>query len=141
MDQFTRNYLRALVTIMVISAGWYWLSQDSRVSEINDRLISDSELASYPFQFRVLALKNGIASINSPRSADVPAMLFLRTAYPELRAKAVDHPDMMAAQDTLAATQSRAAKLVSSYADVTNIRWIIDERWFNERGVLLNPGG
>ncbi|WP_439100422.1 hypothetical protein [Congregibacter sp.] len=138
MDTFARNYLIGLVTIMVIGVAWYWSSQDSRVGEINNRLTLDSQLANYPFPFRVETLENGIATMNSPRSAQVPAMRFLRTAYPELSKTAVDHPDMMKAQDTLAATQSRAAELVKAFPDVSNIRWVIDERWYNEHGVFLN---
>ncbi|MDP5053061.1 MAG: hypothetical protein NWP69_04655 [Congregibacter sp.] len=138
MDRFARNYLIALLSVMFIAAGWYWLSQDSRVSQINARLEADSELADFPFTFKVMTLENGVAIMNSPRSAEVPAMQFLRTAYPALRATAVDHPDMMAAQDRLASVQSRAAKLVESQEGVQAVRWVIDERWFNEHGVFLN---
>lgn len=138
MDRFARNYLIGLVAIMLIVAGGFWLSQDGRLAQINDRLAADTQLGDYPFRFRVLALDNGVATLTSPRSAQVPAMRFLRTAYPELARTAVDHPDMMAAQDVLAATQSRAAELVEREADVTSIRWVIDERWYNERGVMLN---
>ena len=138
MDRFARNYLIGLLTVAAMGLAWYWLSQDSRVTEINERLARDSQLAGYPFLFRVSRLENGVATMYSPRSAQVPAMQFLRTAYPELSATAVDHPDMMAAQDTLAKTQSRAAELVQGQPDVNSIRWVIDERWFNEHGVFLN---
>ncbi|EAQ98416.1 hypothetical protein [Congregibacter litoralis] len=138
MDKFARNYLIGLITVLAMGFLWYWSSQDSRVTEINDRLALDSQLASYPFPFRVESLENGIAIMNSPRSAEVPAMRFLRTAFPELSKTAVDHPEMMKAQDTLAETQSRAAELVRSFPDVNNVRWVIDERWFNEHGVFLN---
>ncbi|MFK8040773.1 hypothetical protein [Congregibacter sp.] len=138
MDRFARNYLIGLLTVITLSVAWYWLSQDSRVTEVNERLARDSQLAEFPFPFRVIGLENGIATMNSPRSAQVPAMRFLRTAYPELGATAVDHPDMMAAQDTLAKAQSRAMELVEGLPDVSSIRWVIDERWFNEHGVFLN---
>lgn len=138
MDRFARNYLIGLITVLALGFFWYWSSQDSRVTEINDRLALDSQLASYPFPFRVESLDNGIATMNSPRSAQVPAMRFLRTAYPELSKTTVDHPDMMKAQDILAATQSRAAELVKGFPDVTSVRWVIDERWFNEHAVFLN---
>ncbi|EED30907.1 hypothetical protein NOR53_48 [gamma proteobacterium NOR5-3] len=43
MDQFARNYLIGLIAVILFGGAWYWLSQDGRVSEINDRLASDSE--------------------------------------------------------------------------------------------------
>jgi hypothetical protein len=140
MDAFARNYLIGLITVAVVAAGAYWLSRDSRVSDINEVLARDSELADYPYPFRVLVLENGVATMSSPRSAEVPVMRFLRTAFPALGATSVDHPDMMAAQDELAERQSRAAQLVKSQPDVNAIRWEIDERWYNEHGVFLNLG-
>lgn len=140
MDTFARNYLIGLGTVIVLAAGIYWMNLDSRVADINAVLARDGELAEYPYPFRVLTLENGVATMSSPRSADVPVMRFLRTAFPELGATSVDHPDMMAAQDELAERQSRAAQLVKSQPDVSAIRWVIDERWFNEHGVFLNIG-
>lgn len=138
MDSFARNYLIGLLVLVVLGVGIYWLSRDSRVAEINAILARDSQLADYPYAFRVLALDNGVATVSSPRSAEVPVMRFLRTAFPELGATSVDHPDMMAAQDRLVDKQSRAAELVKSQPDVKAIRWQIDERWYNEHGVFLN---
>ncbi|MDP5069646.1 MAG: hypothetical protein NWQ45_01990, partial [Congregibacter sp.] len=82
MDRFARNYLIALLSVMFIAAGWYWLSQDSRVSQINARLEADSELADFPFTFKVMTLENGVATMNSPRSAEVPVIQFLRIINP-----------------------------------------------------------
>lgn len=138
MDRFSRIYLGVVSSILVVALAWYWLAQDGRVDEINARLDADHVLAAYPFTFRVLALDHGVATVSSPRSAEVAAMQFLRAAYPELLRTSVDHPDMMAAQDVLAATQTRAAKLIRNQPDVTSLRWEVDERWFNERGVFLD---
>lgn len=138
MDRFARNYLIGLLTVLLIAAGVFWLSRDSRVADINNMLAQDFELAGYPYVFKVLSLEDGVATMGSPRSAEVPVMTFLRTAFAELRATSVDHPDMMAAQLVLVEKQSRAASLVESQPDVNVIRWEIDERWYNEHGVFLN---
>jgi hypothetical protein len=138
MDRFARNYLIGLITVVLIAAGWFWLSRDSRVAEINAMLARDNQLASYPYRFQLRSLENGIATMGSPRSAEVPVMQFLRTAYPELSKTSVDDPAMMAAQDELVKKQSRAAELVTSQPDVDRLRWEIDERWYNEHGVFLN---
>ena len=64
-------------------------------------------------------------------------MHFLRILDPSLRDKDVVHPDMMAAQDLLAQTQSEAARLLEEEPDVSRIRWQLDERWYAEQGVFL----
>lgn len=140
MDRFARNYLIGLIAVGVIATGWFWLSRDGRVDELNAMLASDGQLRDYPYLFQVRSLEDGIATMGSPRSAQVPVMQFLRTAFPELGKTPVNHPDMMAAQDLLVAKQSRAAELVTDQPDVNTVRWEIDERWYNERGVFLDFG-
>lgn len=137
MDRFARNYLIGLC-LVIAAAGVYWFAQrDTRVAELNAIVAGDAELAAYPYRFQVIALRDGIAEMGSPRSAEVPAMQFLRTAFPALSATSVDDPAMMAAQDELAETQSKAAELIKQQPDVKAVRWVLDEQWFNERGVFL----
>jgi hypothetical protein len=66
-------------------------------------------------------------------------MRFLHYAFPALQGKDVQHPDMMAAQDKLVAVQSRAAELVQTHPEVSAVRWVLDERWFDERGINVAP--
>lgn len=138
MDKFARNYAIVIGTIFAIALAWNWLSSDGRVAEINAELAGDLQLADYPYTFRVFSLSEGVATMSSPRSPQVAAMQFLRAAFPALRATGVNHPDMMAAQKTLAEKQSRAAELVISQPDVTAVSWKLDERWFAEHGVFLD---
>jgi hypothetical protein len=140
MDRFARNYLIGMVAIVVVAALWVFLSRDPRLGELNDLLAADTELADYPYAFRVLSFENGVATLSSPRSAEVPVMQFLRTAFPELRNTAVDDPAMMSAQDGLVAKQSRAAKLIKSQPDVGAVAWQLDEDWYRQNGVVLNLG-
>lgn len=137
MDRFARNYLIGLSAVIGLGLLYYLASSDPRVGELNDLLKADQELADYVYPFRVLELTNGVAVMSSPRSASVPVVQFLRAAYPELGQTAVTDPAMMAAQDRLAAVQSRAAELVRAEADVRGVRWRIDEQWFREHGVFL----
>lgn len=138
MDSFAKKYLVGLAAVVIIAAGYWYLNRDTRVADLNAMLAADAELAEYPYPFRVKSLANGIAIMGSPRSAEVPVMQFLRTAFPALRNTPVDDPAMMAAQDTLVDKQSRAAKLVTAEEDVRTVRWELDERWYNEHGVFLN---
>lgn len=138
MDNFARNYLIGFIIVVVTVVAWIFLSRDDRVLEINEVLANDFALQGYPYIFEVQQLDNGVAVVGSPRSAQVPVMRFLRTAFPSLRNTPVDHPDMMAAQSTLAKKQSRAQELILSQPDVQRLRWEFDERWFNEHGVFAN---
>jgi len=139
MDKFARNYLIGLVAVIAIGVLYFASGGNARVGEINDLLAEDELLADYPYQFRVWSLEDGVATMGSPRTAEVPVMRFLRTAFPALGKTPVNDPAMMAAQDELAEHQSHAAKLVSGQPDVRAIRWEIDERWYREHGVFLNP--
>ncbi|MEE4277183.1 MAG: hypothetical protein V2I82_01805 [Halieaceae bacterium] len=138
MDTFAKRYLIVLSAIVAAVTLYSLLGGDKRVDELNTMLAGDSELRDYPYTFRVISLDNGVATMASPRSAEVPAMRFLRAAFPELSSTSVDDPAMMAAQQVLAKKQGRAMQLVESQLDVKGVRWAIDERWFNEHGVFLD---
>ncbi len=137
MDSFAKRYLIVLSAIVAAVSTYIVFSSDERVEALNVMLAADTSLQDYPYQFRVLSLKDGVAVMSSPRSAEVPVMQFLRTAFPELSRTAVDDPAMMAAQDALTKVQVRAQDLVLEQADVSAVTWELDERWFNEHGVFL----
>lgn len=137
MDSFAKRYLLVLSTILVIGVAYFLLSSDERVTEINEMLARDTQLEAYPYRFRVLRLEDSVAVMGSPRSAEVPVMQFLRTAFPPLSRTAVDDPAMMAAQQELARTQSRAMEMVQALDDVSAVRWEFDNQWFREHGVFL----
>lgn len=138
MDSFAKRYLAVLTTVVVATLAWLLLNGDDRVDALNARLAGDAELAGYPYTFRVWRIENNVAVMGSPRSAEVSVMQFLRTAFPELSRSTMDDPAMMAAQLVLAEKQARAQQLVTEDPDVSAVRWELDERWFNEKGVFLN---
>lgn len=138
LDRFTKRYLAALAVVAAALLAWWIGGLDSRVNELNDILRSDPTLSSYPYEFKVISLKNGEAVMSSPRSAQVPVMQFLRIVYPELNNAGVTDDAMMAAQDALAGVQSHAAALVKRQRDVDSIRWEIDRTWYAYHGVYLD---
>lgn len=137
LDSFLKFYLVAMVIAIVLGAAYFLTQKDERVAALNLKLAGAATLAEYPYRFRVLSLEDGVATVTSPRSADMGPMHFLRILDPSLRDKDVVHPDMMAAQDRLAQTQSEAARLLEEEPDVARIRWQLDERWYAEQGVFL----
>jgi hypothetical protein len=137
VDQFTRRYLYILSAVVIVGF-LLWLSNlDPRVGELNDILESDEQLATYPYQFRVLSLDQGVARMTSPRSAQMSAIQGLRIMFPELEGKSPVSPEMIAAQERLASIQTRAAGLVKAQEDVRSVRWTLDERWLTRNGVSM----
>ena len=137
LDAFSKRYLAALAIIAVLAGAWWLLSIDSRVAELNALLDADSELAAYPYRFRVQSLENGVAEVSSPRSAQLSATRGLRAMFPELANLSAVSPEMMAAQERLAGVQSRAAALVMAQADVGRVRWVLDEQWLSGHGIYV----
>jgi hypothetical protein len=138
LDNFTRRYLYVLTGLLILGLIGWLSSLDFRVREINQLLEADTELAAYPYPFRVISLDNGVAQLSSPRSAQLSAIQSLRVMYPKLQNKSAVSDEMMAAQEMLAHVQSKASKLVKNQADVNSVRWVLDERWLSNHGVHVN---
>lgn len=98
LDNFTRKYLYVLMGLLLIGFIWWLSSLDFRVKEINELLEADTELAAYPYPFRVVSLENGVAQVSSPRSAALSAIQSLRVMYPALQQVSAVSDEMMAAQ-------------------------------------------
>lgn len=138
LDAFTRRYLVVLIVVAVSALSWWFLTWDSRVSQLNELLRSEPLLAAYPYQFEVLSLNNGVADVSSPRSAEVSTIQFLRIIHPALRQEGALSPAMMEAQDKLVQVQSEASRLIESQSDVASIRWSLDRSWYSQHGVYLD---
>ncbi len=136
MDRFTRNYSAALGILFIAFIG-FWLHSNvqPRVWEINKVLQADPLIANYPYQFRVVSFDNGVATLSTPRSFEVPASRFLEIIYPQLAGKAEVDPAMAAAQQALVNSQKRAMELVQGLPDVKSVAWELDVRWLADHGV------
>jgi hypothetical protein len=140
LDKFTRNYGIGLAVLVLAGLVWWLLPGDSELGALNEVLENDPQLSAYDYRFRVLALENGVATLSSPRSAQMSPMQFLRTLHPELAGRDVTDPAFMAAQDELVAMQSRAAELVRARTEVERVRWQLDERWYARHGIAVPSG-
>ncbi|MCU0836923.1 MAG: hypothetical protein MUC77_21230 [Chromatiaceae bacterium] len=138
MDRFTRNYLIGLVAVVAaLVATWLISSWDPGAARLNKRLAADAELAAYPYAFRVVSVQNGMATMKSPRSFEVPVAQFLAVIEPRVAGTAPEHPDMVAAQARLAEHQKRAQAIVEAEPEVRSVRWVLDRDWYAARGVPL----
>ncbi len=105
--------------------------------QFNELLERDAKLAAYDYHFRVLSLENGVAALSSPRSPEMPAVRFLSILQPRLAGKPADDPAVVSAEKELAEHQARAKKLILAQPDVTQVRWVLDQGWYAERGIAL----
>jgi hypothetical protein len=139
MDKFTRNYSIILGIIVLVVLVWA-LYEDPQVSDLNDLLKQDSEVASYPYQFQVLRLQNGIAIMSTPRSSAFPVHRALGILFPRLANRAQNNLDVMEAQQELARIQKRAKAIVLESVNVKSVRWELDKSWLSQHGIQLGPG-
>lgn len=138
VDRFTRNYAIGLgVVLGALAVVWILSSWDPGASKLNALLASDAELAAYPYQFRVESLNDGVATLKSPRSFEVPVIHFLSVIEPRLAGKDANHPDVRAAQAALVHHQKRAQEIVERQPEVKAIRWTLDREWYAARGLPL----
>ena len=138
MDRFTRNYSVVLgIIVIAVFVMWMRSTWQPRVWEINQVLESDPAVSDYPYQFRVLSLENGVATISTPRSAAFPAIQFLPIVYPELAGLSDDHPAMVKAQQSLVDHQKRAMEVVEALPDVKSVTWGLDVQWLADHGVQV----
>jgi len=139
LDRGTRIYIAVLAGAALVLVLAWALSLDTRVWAINARLRDDAAIAGYPFPFRVLEIREGIAFVASPRSPEVSVLSFLGLVDPGLRNADPDSPRALAAQERLAEVQARVRKLVEAEPEIRGVRWRLDTEWFASRGVQLEP--
>lgn len=137
MDDFTRKYLYFLASVVFVGLIWWMSSLDFRARQINTLINADAELSVYPYSFRVLSVKEGVAELSSPRSAEFSAIQSLRIMFPELKEASAVSDEMMAAQKELARVQSSAGKLVKSQEGIHTVRWVLDAQWLSEHGMSV----
>jgi hypothetical protein len=138
MDRFTRNYSIGLgVAVLALLGLWIASVWNPRVWELNDLLEADPYLSGYPYQFRVLSLSNGIATVSTPRSFEVPVVRFLAIIHPELAGAAEDDPRMIAAQQVLVDHQKKVQEMIATQPDVKAVLWELDTQWLADHGVQV----
>jgi hypothetical protein len=102
-------------------------------------LEADPLVSSYPYRFRVVSFENGVATISTPRSFDVPAYRFLAIIHPNLTNKADNDPQVIAAQQELIDHQKRAQGLILAQPQVESVEWELDTQWLAARGISVSP--
>lgn len=111
------------------------LREPAPLKAVNSLLDSDSQLSAYAYQFEVLSLENGVATVMTPRSAQVSALRFVYILYPDLADYPATHPDVTKATREFNELHSRVQHLVSSHNAVRQVKWQLDKEWYAKQGV------
>jgi hypothetical protein len=136
LDRGTRIYM-VILSLVVLGLLFMALYEAPEVRHLNGLLEADSELESFPYRFRVIAVRNGIATMHTPRSADVPVVRVIGILYPHLAGRSADSPDFRKAQLELARIQKRAKQIVISDPTIKTVHWTLDRDWLSGHGVIL----
>jgi len=124
---------KQFITVMVVAAlfvswiGW----RGFEVISLNDQLMADKTVASYPYQHSVLRVEGDTAVISSLRSHSVSTQQALSAVFPSMRHLADTHRDWQRAERELAQVQARAGDISLATSGVNRVRWELDENWYH----------
>ncbi|MDH5470691.1 MAG: glutamate-ammonia-ligase adenylyltransferase [Gammaproteobacteria bacterium] len=138
MDKFTRNY-SIVLGVVVVALVALFMYEDPQVQSLNDRLLRDTRLSTYPYNFRVLRLENGVATMTTPRSAEFPAYRALGLLFPSLDGLPQDDARLMQGQLDMAQLQEYAKGLVLDTEAVKHVAWELDTQWLDRHGIEIIP--
>ena len=136
MDRGTRIYTLVL-TAFILGLVILFLYQDPKVSDLNDNLENDAEIEAFPYRFTVVSVGNGIATISTPRSTEVPVERILGILFPQVVGRKAGSAEFQKAQKELARIQTKARDIVLSDPEIKSMRWQLDRSWLSQHGVIL----
>jgi hypothetical protein len=134
MDRGTKIYAGVLA-LLVLALLVLFLYQDPKVSSLNGVLENDPEIADFPYPFRVLSVNDGVASLSTPRSTEVPVERVLGILFPSVSGKSPESPEFQQAQQKLAQVQNKVRKLIMADAQIERIDWRLDHTWLSQHGL------
>jgi hypothetical protein len=138
MDKFSRNY--SIVLAIVVGALLFLFThKNPELAEMNALLDADSELAAYPYTFRVLRIEDRVAIMTTPRSPEFPAYRALGLLFPDLANLPQEDPRLMQGQLVMAGIQEHAREIVLGTGHVSQVEWEIDRQWLADHGVQVVP--
>lgn len=132
----------AIIFLAALLAGGilYWSSGDPKVDALNAAIKQNGSpaLRDYPYQFRVLRLDSGVATMTTPRSPQVPVYRMIRAIDPTVNPKDPNNPEFVAAMKALASIQTEARQIVLAQPGVTSVKWELDRNWLIDHGIAVD---
>ena len=132
----------AIILLVALLAGGilYWSSGDPKVDALNEAIKQNGSraLKEYPYQFRVLRLEGGVATMTTPRSPQVPVYRMIRAIDPTVNPRDPNNPEFVAAEKALASVQTEARQIVLAQPGVTSVKWELDRNWLIDHGIAVD---
>jgi hypothetical protein len=131
----------AIVLLAIVLAGlFFWTRSDPQVDALNEAIVRNGTpaLRDYPYQFRVLRLENGVATMTTPRSPQVPVYRMIRAIDPSVNPRDPNNPEFVAAEKALAGVQEEARRIVLAQPGVKSVKWELDRNWLIDHGIAVD---
>jgi len=137
MDRGTKIY-SLILGVISLSLAITFLYEPAKVQELNKQLEAIKKVKDFPYSFRVLRINNGIATMNSPISIDLPCGKVITIIFPRLKGKSLLSAEYQQAQEQLAEVQMLASNKIKSDPEINKIVWELDKTWLIQNGVTFN---
>ena len=134
---------RQFILVMIVAAlfvGWLgW--QGMTVINLNNGIQEHSELADYPYPFRVLRVEGSTTVMSTIRSPHIATTQALRELFPSLRGVSENSREFQRAEREFARLQARASEVVLASPSVERVRWELDDNWYYLNDMKLRQRG
>ena len=137
MDRGTKIF-SLILGVISLSLAITFLYEPAKVQELNKQLEAIKKVKDFPYSFRVLRINNGIATMNSPISIDLPCGKVITIIFPRLKGKSLLSAEYQQAQEQLAEVQMLASNKIKSDPEINKIVWELDKTWLIQNGVTFN---
>lgn len=136
----TRRAAAIVLLVAVLAALAYWASGDPAVDALNEAITRNASpaLRNYPYRFRVLRFEDGVATMTTPRSPQVPVYRMIRAIDPAVNPRDPSNPEFVAAEKALAGVQDEARRIVLAQPGVKSVKWELDKTWLIDHGIAVD---
>jgi len=134
-----KRYWMILIVLFIVWLDWFIQAPDSRAQQLTATLVEQGSerMKNYPYQFWVMRVDGGTATLSTPRSREVPALKVLGVLYPDIDTKNPNDPQFIAAEKLLAEVQAEARKIIAAQPGIIEVRWELDRKWLSSRSIEL----
>ena len=140
MDRLTLSSIiasAAFLVFLIVTLTWHNDELRPRVWQLNELLEQDPVLADYPYDFKVLLFINGVATLSSPQTSELPLRPVLNRFDPTLADKPDTAPEVVAAERRWRAIELQAIQVMLSQPDVESVVWALDRAWYHKQRLPL----
>jgi hypothetical protein len=136
MDRGTQIY-SSILALICFGLAVIFLYEAPQISRLNGQLQANQLIKEFPFHFRVSNIQNGIATINSPVSTQLPCGKVIAVIFPEVSNKSLLSDEYQGAKNKLAEVQNLISQIVTANEAIKTIHWQLDKNWLIQNGISI----